>query len=80
MKAEQIAQCRKAWADAGHGWEPRVSVSRSVLALFDDETRSYFGAVQSVDTLTITVPNQCGAEFNTLLLASVARDVVPALR
>ncbi len=117
LQAEQISLFRQAWADAGHGWEPRVSVSRSVLPIFDDETRGYFGgssegqdqvgmldgarsrfgksyigepdllaaelakdeAVQSADTLMITVPNQLGVDFNARLLESVARDVAPAL-
>lgn len=119
LQAEQISQFRQAWADDGHDWEPRVSVSRSALPIFDDETRGYFGAgssaegrdqvgmldgarsrfgksymgepdvlaaelvkdeaVQSADTLMLTVPNQLGVEFNARLLESVARDVAPAL-
>ena len=43
LQAEQIAMFREAWAAAGHGREPRVSVSRSVLPLVDDEDRQYFG-------------------------------------
>ena len=43
LQAEQIAMFREAWAAAGHGREPRVSVSRSVLPLADDEDRQYFG-------------------------------------
>ena len=43
LQAEQIAMFRAAWAAAGHGREPRVSVSRSVLPLADDEDRQYFG-------------------------------------
>ncbi|MDH3026747.1 hypothetical protein QEN35_20525, partial [Gordonia alkanivorans] len=37
------ARFRKAWADAGHPHEPRVSVSRSIFALVDDRDRAYFG-------------------------------------
>ncbi|MEH3033809.1 MAG: LLM class flavin-dependent oxidoreductase [Aeromicrobium erythreum] len=43
LQAEQIARFRKAWADAGHDREPRVSVSRSIFALVDDRDRAYFG-------------------------------------
>ncbi|CAH0208271.1 Alkanal monooxygenase alpha chain [Arthrobacter sp. Bi83] len=43
LQAEQIALFREAWAAAGHSREPRVSVSRSVLPLADDEDRQYFG-------------------------------------
>ncbi|MGY6498541.1 MAG: LLM class flavin-dependent oxidoreductase [Microcella sp.] len=43
LQAEQIALFRAAWAEAGHSHEPRVSVSRSVIPLIDDETEHYFG-------------------------------------
>ena len=33
LQAEQIQQYRDAWAEAGHGWEPRVSVSRSMFPI-----------------------------------------------
>ncbi|GGC77673.1 monooxygenase [Tersicoccus solisilvae] len=42
-QAEQIAQFRAAWAEAGWDREPRVSVSRSVIPLVTDEDRMYFG-------------------------------------
>lgn len=44
QQAEQIAAYRKAWQEAGHQREPRVSVSRSIFALTDDRDRGYFGA------------------------------------
>ncbi len=43
LQAEQIGLFRQAWADAGHEHQPRVSVSRSVLPLADDEDQRYFG-------------------------------------
>ncbi|GAC67189.1 LLM class flavin-dependent oxidoreductase [Gordonia soli] len=43
LQAEQIERFRKAWTDAGHPREPRVSVSRSIFALTDDRDRAYFG-------------------------------------
>lgn len=43
LQAEQIALYRSAWAEAGWEREPRVSVSRSVIPLINDETRRYFG-------------------------------------
>lgn len=43
LQAEQIAGFRAAWADAGHRHKPRVSVSRSIIPLIDDESRRYFG-------------------------------------
>src|SRR6185369_2868564 len=43
QQAEQIRAFRAAWKEAGHGREPRVSVSRSIFALIDDRDRAYFG-------------------------------------
>jgi alkanesulfonate monooxygenase SsuD/methylene tetrahydromethanopterin reductase-like flavin-dependent oxidoreductase (luciferase family) len=44
LQAEQIEIFRSAWAAAGHGRAPRVSISRSVLPIVSDEDRAYFGA------------------------------------
>jgi alkanesulfonate monooxygenase SsuD/methylene tetrahydromethanopterin reductase-like flavin-dependent oxidoreductase (luciferase family) len=43
LQAEQIGIFRDAWAAAGHGREPRVSVSRSVLPITSDLDRRLFG-------------------------------------
>ncbi|MBD0021967.1 LLM class flavin-dependent oxidoreductase [Gordonia pseudamarae] len=43
LQAEQIQRFRDAWTEAGHDWEPRVSVSRSIFALTDERDRAYFG-------------------------------------
>jgi alkanesulfonate monooxygenase SsuD/methylene tetrahydromethanopterin reductase-like flavin-dependent oxidoreductase (luciferase family) len=43
LQAEQIERFRKAWAEAGHGREPRVSVSRSIFPIVNDLDRTYFG-------------------------------------
>jgi alkanesulfonate monooxygenase SsuD/methylene tetrahydromethanopterin reductase-like flavin-dependent oxidoreductase (luciferase family) len=43
QQAAQIRAFRAAWKDAGHAREPRVSVSRSIIALVDDRDRAYFG-------------------------------------
>ncbi|MGB3329064.1 MAG: hypothetical protein WBA46_08935, partial [Thermomicrobiales bacterium] len=43
LQAEQIALFHEAWTKAGHTREPRVSVSRSVLPITNDEDRRYFG-------------------------------------
>jgi len=43
QQAKQIHAFREAWADAGHDFEPRVSVSRSIFALINDKDRMYFG-------------------------------------
>jgi alkanesulfonate monooxygenase SsuD/methylene tetrahydromethanopterin reductase-like flavin-dependent oxidoreductase (luciferase family) len=44
LQAEQIERFRKAWAEAGHAREPRVSVSRSIFPTVNDLDRTYFGA------------------------------------
>ena len=43
QQAEQIEAYRKAWAEAGWGREPRISVSRSIMPIVTDEDRAYFG-------------------------------------
>ena len=46
QQAEQIRVFRDAWREAGHDFEPRVSVSRSIFALVDERDRAYFGRGQ----------------------------------
>jgi alkanesulfonate monooxygenase SsuD/methylene tetrahydromethanopterin reductase-like flavin-dependent oxidoreductase (luciferase family) len=46
LQAEQIQVYRDAWKAAGHDWEPRVSVSRSVMPITTDIDRMYFGGDQ----------------------------------
>jgi len=42
QQAKQIREFRAEWAKHDHGFEPRVSVSRSVFAITNDEDRRYF--------------------------------------
>lgn len=42
-QAEHIEGFRRAWKDAGHQREPRISVSRSIFPLVDAQDRMYFG-------------------------------------
>ena len=44
QQAKQIRAYREAWAAAGHTRTPRVSVSRSIFALMNQQDRAYFGA------------------------------------
>jgi alkanesulfonate monooxygenase SsuD/methylene tetrahydromethanopterin reductase-like flavin-dependent oxidoreductase (luciferase family) len=54
----QIERYREAWKAAGHDWEPRVSVSRSIIPLTTDEDRGYFGHERrSQDTVGQIEPN-----------------------
>src|SRR5277367_3648896 len=43
QQAAQIRAYRAAWKEAGHAREPRVSISRNIVALVDDRDRAYFG-------------------------------------
>src|SRR5579872_67110 len=43
QQAAQIRAFRAAWNDAGHSRTPRVSVSRSIFPLLNDQDRRYFG-------------------------------------
>jgi alkanesulfonate monooxygenase SsuD/methylene tetrahydromethanopterin reductase-like flavin-dependent oxidoreductase (luciferase family) len=43
QQAAQIRAYRSAWKEAGHERAPRVSVSRSIIAIMDDRDRAYFG-------------------------------------
>nr|WP_067433502.1 LLM class flavin-dependent oxidoreductase [Nocardioides jensenii] len=43
QQRKQIEAFRAAWSEAGHGHEPRVSVSRSIMPIVTDVDRAYFG-------------------------------------
>lgn len=43
QQAEQIRLYKEAWKKAGHKREPRVSVSRSIFAIVNDQDRYLFG-------------------------------------
>jgi alkanesulfonate monooxygenase SsuD/methylene tetrahydromethanopterin reductase-like flavin-dependent oxidoreductase (luciferase family) len=49
LQAEQIARFRARWSEMGWGREPRVSVSRSIIPIIDDESRHYFGIRSQVE-------------------------------
>jgi alkanesulfonate monooxygenase SsuD/methylene tetrahydromethanopterin reductase-like flavin-dependent oxidoreductase (luciferase family) len=53
QQAKQIRAYREAWTEAGHNREPRVSVSRSIFALMNDQDRAYFGRDGSSDQIGI---------------------------
>ena len=50
LQAEQIAIYRQAWKDAGWATTPRVSVSRSILPIVNDQDRYYFGLKGQVES------------------------------
>jgi alkanesulfonate monooxygenase SsuD/methylene tetrahydromethanopterin reductase-like flavin-dependent oxidoreductase (luciferase family) len=43
QQRRQIDVFRAAWKEAGHSYEPRVSVSRSIMPITTDLDRAYFG-------------------------------------
>ncbi|WP_415973923.1 LLM class flavin-dependent oxidoreductase [Rhodococcus sp. 077-4] len=49
LQAEQIERFHKTWSDAGHGFAPRTSVSRSIFPIVNDLDRAYFGNEGSGD-------------------------------
>ena len=50
LQAEQIARYRDAWRAAGHGREPRVSVSRSIFPIVSDlDQRLFWRETHSTD-------------------------------
>ena len=51
QQARQIRLYREAWRQAGHGWQPRASVSRSIFALMNDQDRDYFGRGDDSDQI-----------------------------
>jgi alkanesulfonate monooxygenase SsuD/methylene tetrahydromethanopterin reductase-like flavin-dependent oxidoreductase (luciferase family) len=46
QQRKQIDAYRAAWKEAGHPREPRVSVSRSIFAILNDQDAMYFGGPQ----------------------------------
>ena len=36
-------------------------------------------AIQSADTILLTVPSQLGVDYNTAMLETIARDIAPAI-
>ncbi len=53
QQAKQIRRYREAFAAAGHGREPRVSVSRSIFPLVSNEDRAYFGRGKEGDQIGV---------------------------
>lgn len=51
LQAQQIQRYRETWKKAGHDWQPRVSVSRSVFPIVDDTSRRLFGLQASAEQI-----------------------------
>ena len=81
LQAEQIRIFREAWAAAGHQREPRVSVSRSIFALVNDQDRAYFGRdnqdadqVGYIDPQTKAIFGRSYAAEPDVLVRELAKD------
>jgi alkanesulfonate monooxygenase SsuD/methylene tetrahydromethanopterin reductase-like flavin-dependent oxidoreductase (luciferase family) len=81
QQAEQIRVYREAWKEAGHTREPRVSVSRSIFALVNDQDRMYFGqgneSSDSIGFLDDDVQKIFGRNYAAepdVLVADLAKD------
>ena len=81
LQAEQIRLFRAAWAEAGHQREPRVSVSRSIFALVNDQDRAYFGRsgqdsdqVGYIDPQTKAIFGRSYAAEPDVLVRELAKD------
>jgi alkanesulfonate monooxygenase SsuD/methylene tetrahydromethanopterin reductase-like flavin-dependent oxidoreductase (luciferase family) len=73
QQARQIRAYRAAWKEAGHARTPRVSVSRSIFALVNDQDRMYFGrSGQEGDTVGF-IDEQTQAIFGRSYAAAPGR-------
>lgn len=81
QQARQIRAYRAAWKEAGHSRTPRVSVSRSIFALVNDQDRMYFGrsgqegdTVGFIDEQTQAIFGRSYAAAPELLVKQLAQD------
>lgn len=81
QQAKQIRAYRDAWKAAGHEREPRVSVSRSIFALMNDQDRAYFGGsadssdqIGYIEANTRAVFGRSYAAEPDKLIAELAKD------
>ena len=81
QQREQIEAYREAWKEAGHEREPRVSVSRSIFALVNDEDRRYFGLdrqtkdqIGNIDDQTRAIFGRSYAAEPDVLVEELAED------
>ena len=65
VQSRQIEAFRSAWREAGHAGEPRVSVSRSIMPITDDLSRTYFNPYLERDLMGAN-KDQIGEIDNTL--------------
>lgn len=82
QQARQIRLYREAWEAAGHARPPRVSISRSIFALMNDEDRIYFGRnnvsdqVGMIDSMRAIFGRSYAAEPEQLIKALKADEAI----
>jgi alkanesulfonate monooxygenase SsuD/methylene tetrahydromethanopterin reductase-like flavin-dependent oxidoreductase (luciferase family) len=81
QQAAQIRAFRAAWKEAGHARAPRISVSRSIFALINDQDRAYFGQGDSagdkigyIDETTRAVFGRTYAAEPDVLIEQLRKD------
>lgn len=81
QQAAQIRAYREAWKAAGHTREPRVSVSRSIFALVNEQDRQYFGgggqeddSIGLIDQNTRAIFGRSYAAEPDVLIRQLAND------
>jgi alkanesulfonate monooxygenase SsuD/methylene tetrahydromethanopterin reductase-like flavin-dependent oxidoreductase (luciferase family) len=81
QQRKQIEAYRRAWREAGHEREPRVSVSRSIFALTSDLDRVYFGRngddgdhIGMIDAKTRAIFGRSYAAEPDVLVKQLAED------
>ena len=81
QQAEQIRAYRDAWTAAGHARTPRISVSRSIIALVDDRDRAWFGrggsehdSIGFIDENTRAIFGRSYAAEPEVLIEELRRD------
>jgi alkanesulfonate monooxygenase SsuD/methylene tetrahydromethanopterin reductase-like flavin-dependent oxidoreductase (luciferase family) len=63
QQRKQIEAFREAWKEAGHEREPRVSVSRSIFALVDEQDWRFFGGDRTSEDQIGSIPDAGTAIF-----------------
>jgi alkanesulfonate monooxygenase SsuD/methylene tetrahydromethanopterin reductase-like flavin-dependent oxidoreductase (luciferase family) len=81
QQAAQIRAFRAAWKEAGHARAPRISVSRSIFALINDQDRAYFGRgdteedkIGYLDETTRAIFGRTYAAEPDVLIAQLRKD------
>jgi alkanesulfonate monooxygenase SsuD/methylene tetrahydromethanopterin reductase-like flavin-dependent oxidoreductase (luciferase family) len=79
QQRKQIEAFREAWAKAGWGREPRISVSRSIFPLVDERDRAYFGQERNTSDTIGWIDEKTRAIFGRSF-AAVPEKLVEELR